>query len=190
MAAKGGEKEGGGEEEEEEEEAAVNETQDHHHAAMPMPLCLIGEGLRSIPLLNSAALTCLSLHGNKISSFVGLEAATGLRELNLSSNELTASSLSSSGACLSPLVNLEELNLSANRLESVAELPLLPSLKHLRLAHNRLKSLTGISAAAGTTLISLDVRDNDIMHPLSRYHDSSALVSSSSRKRRWAQPAD
>lgn len=74
----------------------------------------VGEGLTTVPsdLAHAAHLTHVNLHGNAISRLTRLHRLGHLRDLNLSSNNLTAL-----GTGLCQCVQLRVLNLSSNQLQ-------------------------------------------------------------------------
>lgn len=98
--------------------------------------------------------THLNLHCNRLQTLVGLPHCnlTSLTELNLSSNDFSSSRLPE----LSHLPLLRILDLSANKLQSVLDLPFLPGLESLIVAHNILSSLDGLNDNV-PNLIKLDV---------------------------------
>lgn len=98
--------------------------------------------------------TYLNLHCNRLKSLVGLPHCnlTSLTELNLSSNDFSSSCLPE----LSHLPLLKLLDLSANKLQSVLDLPFLPGLESLIVAHNVISSLDGLNDNV-PNLIKLDV---------------------------------
>jgi Leucine-rich repeat (LRR) protein len=86
--------------------------------------------------------TYMNLHCNCLRHLEGLphKLLIGLTELNLSSNDFTSCYLPE----LSYLPSLRILDLSANKLESVIDLPFLPGLESLLVAYNLLTQLDGL----------------------------------------------
>ncbi len=56
---------------------------------------------------------------------------------------------------------------STNHLEDLKSIPLLPSLTHLSVAHNKIIDISGLERIAGCSLEYLDVRDNCLTEPFS-----------------------
>ena len=104
----------------------------------------------------------LNLHSNHLARVdIDLRPCTHLRQLNLSSNDL--SSLAGLG-----LPQLQQLNVACNRLCRIDDLRLdaLQSLRRLNLSYNQIKSLAPLwSAAGGHPLESLQLHGNLISRP-------------------------
>jgi Leucine-rich repeat (LRR) protein len=96
----------------------------------------------------------LNLHCNRLQHLQGLpyDRLCNLRELNLSSNDISLISLSE----LSFLPSLKVLDLSANKIQSVLDLPFLPGLDHLLVSYNMIESLIGLDENV-PNLMKLDV---------------------------------
>ena len=96
----------------------------------------------------------LNLHCNRLQSLDGLPYSrlTSLTELNLSSNDFSSACL----PALSHLPLLRILDLSANKLQLVSDLPFIPGLESLIVAHNTISNLDGLNDNA-PNLIKLDV---------------------------------
>ena len=110
--------------------------------------------------------TYLNLHCNRLHSLEGLPhgCLTSLTELNLSSNDFSSGCLPE----LSHLPLLRTLDLSANKLQNVLDLPYLPGLETLIVAHNIISNLDGLNVNV-PNLIKLDVSViyfNDIFEPV------------------------
>ena len=102
-------------------------------------------------------LTSLDLSDNSVSDInpAAVHLVPKLRSLNLSQNSLE------SVANLSTLSDLEDLNLSNNRIAQLPDLHTkLGNIKSLNLAQNRISSLDGLAKLYG--LVSLDVSRNRI----------------------------
>ena len=86
--------------------------------------------------------TYMNLHCNCLQHLGGLpyKSLTSLTELNLSSNDFSSSYLPE----LSYIPSLRILDLSANKLQSVLDLPFLPGLESLLVAYNLLTRLDGL----------------------------------------------
>lgn len=126
--------------------------------------------------------TYLNLHCNRLQTLVGLPHCnlTSLTELNLSSNDFSSSCLPE----LSHLPLLKLLDLSANKLQSVLDLPFLPGLESLIVAHNIISSLDGLNDNV-PNLIKLDVSTiylNDIFDLCTRLRTSTNHTDVSLRK--------
>ena len=116
-------------------------------------------------ILHLSSCTYLNLHCNRLRSLDGLphSCLTSLTELNLSSNDFSSCCLPE----LSHLPLLRILDLSANKLQRVVDLPFLPGLESLVVAHNIITNLDGLNDNA-PNLIKLDVSIiyvNDISEP-------------------------
>ena len=98
----------------------------------------------------------LNLHCNRLTHLHGLpKKLSSLTELNLSSNEFISCDLPE----LAFLSCLKTLDLSANRIESLASLPFLPTLTTLSIAYNNLTTFDGLEENT-PNLTTLDARGN------------------------------
>ena len=104
----------------------------------------------------------LNLHCNDLSSIdeSAIASLSALIELNLSSNRFSTVDLPS----LMSLPCLLRLDLSGNFISSIEQMPFLPNLEHLYLAHNQIHNLNGIENLP--SLIVLDIRANQIESPV------------------------
>ena len=100
------------------------------------------------------SLTTLDAHGRGIVSLVGLEYATHLEILNVSSNQI--SSLSP----LSGLTSLVQIDATSNQISDLSPLSGLSHLTILFLGDNQISNLSPLSSLAG--LQALNVYDNQI----------------------------
>ncbi|CAM9859750.1 unnamed protein product, partial [Ectocarpus fasciculatus] len=145
---------------------------DVHETSAVRVLNAMNENIGSLDEVNFLAygvarpstLASLSLHSNRLSSLEGFASMTALTALNLSSNELDGEAIRSCAPHLGPLVSLESLDLSCNRIDGLLGLPFLPGLRRLLVPYNRLTSLDGVQALA-SSLTHLDARDNRIAGP-------------------------
>ena len=105
-------------------------------------------------------ITSLNLHGNDLESTFGLPAIPwliNLTQINLSSNRISSVNLPE----LSLLPSLTALDLSGNRIKSLLDLPFMPNLQWISLAHNSITSISGIEESVAN-LQYLDLRDNNL----------------------------
>ena len=102
----------------------------------------------------------LNLHGNRLTTTLGLGAISTLTELDLSANSIVEIQ------CLDSLVCLRMLNLSNNTLSDIppASLNSLVSLRHLNLSYNVVRSLSFLTAFANSQsqLIELLFHGNEV----------------------------
>jgi Leucine-rich repeat (LRR) protein len=103
----------------------------------------------------------LNLHGNDLNILSGLPRLPFLTELNLSSNKFQTCDLIE----LSYLPSLKHLDLSANFISSISDLPFLSGLETLSVAFNMLHNVEGIDENAPNLQI-LDIRGNSIHEPI------------------------
>ena len=98
--------------------------------------------------------TFINLHCNRLQLLQGLpyKRLPNLTELNLSSNDFVFCRLPE----LSHLPALRILDLSANKLQSVVDLPFLPGLQTLSIAYNLISRLDGLEENV-PNIIKLDV---------------------------------
>ena len=87
----------------------------------------------------ASSLTSLDLTNNALSSLAFLPSLVNLREAFLGSNAFTGSIPN-----LSKLLQLDELSLEHNRIESMDGMGLCGRLTTLNLSHNRIKKITGV----------------------------------------------
>jgi chromosome segregation ATPase len=97
----------------------------------------------------------LNFHNNYLTDLVGLPQCKNLTELNLSSNNFGTVYLSQ----LATIPTLRSLDLSANRINTLEDLPSLACLKHLYIAHNEIRSCAEIDLRV-PNLVELDIRGN------------------------------
>eukprot|EP00039_Didymoeca_costata_P000583 m.46317 g.46317 ORF g.46317 m.46317 type:complete len:1012 (+) comp10359_c0_seq1:218-3253(+) len=116
------------------------------------------------PLSSLANLRTLSLHRNELTSMEGLEHLTQLEELDLSSNKI----IKIQG--LSTLANLRYLNLASNKITTISGLESLVQLARLNIAFNSIKRVEGLGKSQ--SLQELDLRGNAIAF----YKDIQALA--------------
>eukprot|EP00761_Pharyngomonas_kirbyi_P010117 gb/GECH01010135.1/.p1 GENE.gb/GECH01010135.1/~~gb/GECH01010135.1/.p1 ORF type:complete len:713 (+),score=140.54 gb/GECH01010135.1/:1-2139(+) len=122
----------------------------------------------SSPLRNS--LEVLLLQNNKLQDLPkNFDSLEKLRKLNLSQNQITSESLKDSQDKWVQLTQLEELNLSGNRLDSFPdEIGSIPSLTHLDLNSNRIHGDLSQQASEDewsyihSTLLVLNLSSNNI----------------------------
>lgn len=132
----------------------------HHHGRPPLHLSFVAEGLTAIPcapqLQQCSGLRTLNLHSNNVTAIDGLQHLVCLEDLNLSSNSI------STLQGLPVLPRLVALNISGNQLRNMDGLCRLHSLESLKLAHNYVTDLKGLAALQGPTcaLSRLDLRNN------------------------------
>eukprot|EP00939_MAST-03C_sp_MAST-3C-sp1_P001024 g1024.t1 len=107
----------------------------------------------------------LNLHDNEIEDVTGLRRLSGLVELNLSANELSALSPHE----IEKLVALEKLDISSNRFVTIPNIAPLTSLKELDISYNGIRSLRPLEEAGNdgylTSLEHLAVHANFICDP-------------------------
>ncbi len=89
----------------------------------------------------------VDLHGNELSYLTGIPAS--VRVLNVSQNRLT------SMASFGHLLHLEELDISGNQIDSLTHLSCLKHLHTLKADHNGISSLDGIDKIRSLTHVSL-----------------------------------
>lgn len=133
-------------------------------ATGPLHVSRVAESIGTIPaavdtISDLVRIRSLCLHGNSLSSMLGLEKLCALTELNLSANNITQLS------GLDCLSQLRTLNVASNRLTSLDGLPCLPALDRFNCAHNFISSLGALSHLHPTDqnaprLAHLDVRNN------------------------------
>jgi hypothetical protein len=111
----------------------------------------------------------INLHCNLLTSLKGLPPFLHLTEINLSSNCFTTCNLPELGH----LPQLQSLDLSGNKIDSLRPLPFMPSLRRLSVAFNFICSLEGLHDST-PHLVYLDVRGNlisrrsEILDPVQR----------------------
>ncbi|KAF7299336.1 hypothetical protein MIND_00882800 [Mycena indigotica] len=119
-----------------------------HWEALPA-LDLAGKGLESVARLKEfvPGLDALNLNGNALAWLSGVPG--GVRTLAVASNRLTGVT------SYSHLLNLENLDISRNEVESLSQLACLRHLRELRADGNGVRSLEGLEGLDGLVKLSL-----------------------------------